>query len=172
MNQEYLDKYLYGGQSIFDVFQYMPGCDGYTKKQWQPAWVPAQFTFERLNQNTGYPSWAVIRNDYLYSFLTNMQDLYGHSLLVTSGYRNPVHNVAVSATPHRDSRHQWGDGVDLVDVSLLVPNPSNPGHNMLTPDGWNLLKSYAENAGAYGNDDFPESYSDDPSHLHVQLKSW
>jgi uncharacterized protein YcbK (DUF882 family) len=48
----------------------------------------------------------------MYGFVAQIQYNYG-AIQITSGYRNPVHNVAVSSTPRIDSRHQFGDAVDI-----------------------------------------------------------
>ena len=83
---------------------------------------------------------------------------------IESGYRNPVHNVAVSSTPRIGSRHQWGDAVDVKPLNA----PSGP----MDSTDWTLLRSAAFDAG--GGPEFVsfEPFEWDETHLHVDLRKW
>jgi len=153
INQEYVDWGVYADGG------YLPGCviggNGLTQG---PGWGP--FPFSLLND--GNYSWGVIRNNYLYDFTAQMQSQvqyqFGYNIRVTSGYRNPYRNWQVGGAYL--SRHQWGDAVDV--------KPASAPGGCIGQATWNELHTGALNAGGT----WFELYSDDCTHLHVDLRNW
>ncbi len=149
INQEYVDWGVYADGG------YMPVCGiGGSGLQTGPGY--GAFPFSVLN--TGDYSWAVIRNDYLYGFLPNVQNSAGYNISVTSAYRNPVRNGAVGGAYL--SRHQWGDAADF--------KPWFTGSGCVDSGNWEWLSEVAQGQGA----SYIEPYSLDCSHLHADLRNW
>ena len=89
-----------------------------------PEWIPVcsdftdsahttNFTFAELNVSQTY-SWAILRS-YFLTGLQNTRNLYGSSMTVNSGYREPAHNHAIGGT--QSSRHVFGDASDIASNS-------------------------------------------------------
>ena len=150
LNQEYVNHGVYwnGG--------YMPLCGwggaGFT---YGPGWGP--FPFSALNDGT-LSYIGVIRNDYLYNFTADVQYFVGYPIRVTSGYRNPNQNAAYGGKPL--SRHQWGDAIDV--------KPASAPAGCISVATWNELVV----AAAISGGSWFEPYSDDCTHLHVDLRNW
>lgn len=77
----------------------------------------------------------------LVDFLNQLRLRFGHSLIVTSGYRSPEHNKAVGGVPN--SQHVKGLAADI--------RPQNPAH--LT-DLWALANDMNETGGVGRYDTF------------------
>lgn len=151
INQEYVDWGVYADSSD----HYMPLC-GYGGTGFQSGGGYGPFPFSVLN--TGNYSWAVIRYDYLYGFLWNVQNGAGYNITIGSAYRNPVRNGSVGGDYL--SRHQWGDAADF--------KPWFSPAGCVDTGNWEWLREVASSQGAT----YIEPYSLDCTHVHADLRGW
>jgi hypothetical protein len=114
-----------GGDEREDIIQqyfaygvgWMPSCSDFTQQAGSQF-----FTFSELN--SGDFSWAILRPSLL-SGADNTRINYGQPLIVNSGYRNPARNYQVGGTA--DSRHMYGDAIDLHSNASTWSNIRNAG---------------------------------------------
>lgn len=85
-----------------------------------------------------------------------------YGLKLSSGYRCPGKNTAVGS-PHHDSRHQWGNAVDLVPVEKTLPPgvTKDDAFQKLMDASLNFVR---KNPGYQIGD---ERYTDAP-HIHIE----
>jgi len=82
------------------------------------------FTFSQLNSSY-FPDWAILLSS-LYSGTANTQSNYGSSLTPNSGYRDPQKEKDIDTGQGMtsiwtvNSRHEYGDAVDLATGSILT----------------------------------------------------
>ena len=131
----------YGGQSVGDVYW------GQTKQGTYPRWTPTcllftnsahstYFQFADFNKSCRsqqfspeYP-YALVKNPLLMSpdspyGLDAWRQIFGGPRNITSGYRDPAQNLKCTQTTDKpngnpNSRHQFGDAVDLQNQSLQL----------------------------------------------------
>lgn len=131
--KEYHDQQLNLTPTCGSFTQSVPGASHYSFGQW----------------NSGSYSWALLEETVTsntYCVVSN----FGSTPSFSSGYRNPVHNLAVGGAPN--SRHVHGDAVDL--------------HTPAAPDNsaYDLLRHLAKNVGCGYACVEPRSIS--PAHYH------
>lgn len=122
---------------------FTPTCDSFTQS------VPGTSHYSFGQWNSGSYSWALLETSVTsntYCVVNN----YGSTPSFSSGYRNPVHNLAVGGA--LNSRHVHGDAVDL--------------HTPASPDdtAYNTLRYLAKQVGCGVACVEPRSIS--PAHYH------
>lgn len=115
-----------------------------------------------VNPNTGHRySWAILRPELLEG-LDQVRRAYG-SVVINSGYRNPVHQVEVHASI-RESLHQYGYAADLAVI---------PGEGRALPDeaDWRRLAEAACSARAKWVEPLESSAPNSPGcHVHLDYR--
>jgi hypothetical protein len=142
------------GSPTWDEVSWKPACSDITTSGSSTHFSWSELT-DHSPGNSHYP-YAIIKSD-LWTALEATRTAYGDSsgLHIESGYRNPLGNASISPKGAGQSRHMWGDAVDMW--------PIGQDWNFGT---WDALRAVARANGFTYN----EEYSDDPSHLHVDLR--
>jgi hypothetical protein len=109
----------YAGASV----SFLPDCSSFTK-----SGHSSHFAFSELN--TGDYLWAILTNRLLKGIEDTRTNTAGTALVVTSAYRNPLHNGRVSGAT--DSQHIHGTAVDFKSDQLT----------------WDMLQRAGKQAGA------------------------